>query len=65
MIDEIKRRIGLGKFDPKREEYEQWVFQRGWNEAIDFSLGQIKKVENERNRTQRTNGPDQVDHRAD
>jgi hypothetical protein len=36
--------IKAGKVKPERLS-EHWVFQRGWNEGIEFALMQIRKSE--------------------
>lgn len=43
LIAEINAALLAGKVKPERVSQE-WAFQRAWNEGIDFSLRQIKRI---------------------
>jgi hypothetical protein len=44
---QIEADIRAGKVKPERLS-EQWVYQRAWNDGIDFALAQVGKLEKQR-----------------
>lgn len=44
MIEEIKAAIGAGKVKPEKISPD-YVYQRAWNDGIDFALRQIMQIE--------------------
>lgn len=43
LFEEIKASLLAGKVRPERVSTE-WAYQRAWNDGIDFSLRQLKRV---------------------
>jgi hypothetical protein len=43
-LDQLHTLLDLGRFNPQSINFEQWAFQRGFNEGIQFAIDQIKKV---------------------
>jgi hypothetical protein len=43
----IEAALTAGKVKPARLS-EQWVYQRAWNDGIDFALNQLARIEKER-----------------
>lgn len=43
----IEAALLAGKVRPERLS-EQWVYQRAWNDGIDFALNQMARIEKER-----------------
>lgn len=41
---QIEGQLRAGKVKPERLS-EQWVYQRAWNDGIDFALQQISRLE--------------------
>lgn len=44
LFEAIEAALVAGKVKPERVS-EQWVYQRAWNDGIDFALGQIRRLE--------------------
>ncbi len=44
LFAEIRAALLAGKVRPEKV-FEQWAYQRAWNDAIDFSLRQISNIE--------------------
>lgn len=45
-IDELKARIQAGKV-PDAKVHPDWVYQRAWNDALEFVERQISDIEKE------------------
>jgi hypothetical protein len=46
LFAQIETALRAGKVKPERVS-DQWVYQRAWNDGIDFALTQIARVEKE------------------
>jgi len=47
LFTQIEGLLRAGKVKPERLS-EQWVYQRAWNDGIDFALAQVGKLEKQR-----------------